>query len=220
MSEKTGYRMPADVVPEWNAIWREVLNLHGQWKLYIGLYGNPKHVGLMQETVPDVFGLIQTALRHEITMAHGRLLDPASPRVKGNMAPNMSLARLIETVKAHCPPDFQDRLAKMLEQVKTHCAPMLQWRNKRVGHSDLQTALSVDEVKLPDIEREEIERGLEMLGQLVNEIDLHFNDRTTTFEYPLMRGTGDDLMQLLQRALDADAEESIRKFGFDPRKQQ
>jgi len=210
MEGKKKRGMPKEVATEWNAVWREVLNLHGQWTVYIELFGNEGHVTLMQETLPDVFGLIQTALRHEITMAHGRLLDP--PKSMGK--DNMSVARLLETVKPHCPADLNGRLGKMLEHVRTHCAPMLQWRNKRVGHSDRQVALNLEADPLPNIERAEIEAGLEMLGGLVNEIDLYFNDRITPFEFALMRGTPGDLMQFIRDALDAREREMEEKYGY------
>jgi hypothetical protein len=205
--------LPEPALSEWNALWRDVVNLHGQWKLYIDLYGNQKHVSLMHDMLPDVFGLVQTALRHEITMAHGRLLDP--PKSMGK--DNISFSRFLQTVESHCPAALNEKLKKMLDEVQDHCSPILHWRNKRVAHNDYKTVFAIDQEKLPDIERAEIEKGLSMLGNLLNEIDLHFNQRTTPFEYVLMRDTGGDLMRYLQRALDADAEESIRRIGFDPR---
>jgi hypothetical protein len=202
--------IPETVLNEWNDLWRKVLQLHGHWKLYIDLYGEEKHLKLMHDTLPDVFGLLQKALRHEIVMAHGRLLDPPRNRHQDNM----SLSRLVASIRPHCPPAFHTQLEGMLKDAKTHCAKIIKWRDKQAAHNDFKISFGIDEEKLPDIEREEIEKGLRMLADLLNEIDLHFNDRTTPFEHVLMDGTGGDLMSYIQRALDADAENFKRKSGI------
>src|SRR5262249_54285131 len=98
--------MPKELIPEFDAINQAVVQLHGQWKLYTSLRKS-EHLALMKDTVPGAFGLIMVALRNEITMAHGRLLDPPETRVGGEgLVPNLSLPHLVKTVSAHCSPDI------------------------------------------------------------------------------------------------------------------
>jgi hypothetical protein len=207
-------QMPENVTSEFRAIRQAVLLLFAQWKLYSDL-SKPEHRELMRHTSPDAFGLIMIALRNEITMAHGRLFDPAQSRVGKERRDNLCLARLLELVRPHCPLRVNSSLEEKFREAKAHCRPMLAWRNKSVGHSDWKVALAPENDPLPTIGAEAITKGLQKIGELLNDIDMHFKNRTTPFEHVLMDGTGDDLMRYLKDALDARDRDVLEKHGVD-----
>src|SRR5438128_2205216 len=100
MPESTRTRMPEEVGREFGPIRQAVVQLNALWNLYTSLR-KPEHLALIHDTAPDAFGLIMVAVRNEITMAHGRLLDPAATRLGGELIPNLSRHRLIETTAVH-----------------------------------------------------------------------------------------------------------------------
>src|SRR5260370_9830490 len=112
--------LPEDVVLEWNAIRSALCDLHCIWRLYSELYGNEKHRALIDETVPGVFWLIHKALRHELLMGLGRLLDLAETPIKKVVLPNLSFEYLLQIVDPHCPPAFNLKLRTMLDDTKAH----------------------------------------------------------------------------------------------------
>jgi hypothetical protein len=206
VSEQDRFQMPEEAVPEFNAVHREVLHLHSAWKLYTSLYSNPDHIATMKVAARGAFGVIQRALLHEILMAHGRLLDPAEERDKKGPVVNLSLERLVNMVKDHCQPEVAERFTDLHKRAKAHCKPIVKLRHKRVGHLDRQTVLAPEEDPLPKVEREEVEQGLEMLGELVNEVQRHFTDAETPFRRVFMQGGAEDLMFFLRAGLDAQGE--------------
>jgi hypothetical protein len=208
-------KLPGNVASEFRAIHQAVLLLFAQWKLYSDL-SKPEHRVLMRHTSPDAFSLIMFALRNEITMAHGRLFDPAKSQVGKERRDNLCLARLLELIRPHCQVGVSSILEVKLREAKAHCRPMLAWRNKSVGHSDWKAALAPENDPLPTIGPEAITKGLQKIGDLLNEIDMHFKKRTTPFEHVLMDGTGDDLMRYLKDALDARDSRSVRETRSRP----
>ncbi len=210
MPDKPEGQMPETVAVEWNAIWPAVCDLHAMWELYAGLYGNKGHARMMNDTLPGVFALIHRALRNEILMGVGRLLDPAESRIKEEVFPNLSLARLLVIVRPHCPPDVNSRLGKMLKDAKTHCEQLLVWRHKRVGHADREAVFKIK--KLPNVEQKDIEKALKMLYDLLKEIHTHFNGQETVFHFPRRVGDADALMSLIKDGVNAREAEIASMF--------
>jgi hypothetical protein len=204
-------KMPDEVLIEWTSIWNSVANLHGMCQAFDSLFGSESHVKRMQTLLPELFAMIQEGLRAGIVMAHGRLLDPAEIGGKENI----SFYRLLDTLGGHCESAFVHGLRMQLDEAKAHCEPMLRWRNKRIGHSDRKTLLSPHTDKMPNIDREEIKKGLEMLASIVDAIDMYFDGGTTYFGDVLLRGNGSDLMALLEAGLDARDRERFGRFADD-----
>src|SRR5262249_46644825 len=125
VSEHPDDRMPKELVPEFNAINWAIVQLQGQWMLY-RCFLKPEHLELMNKTARDAFRLIAVAVRNEITMAHGRLLDPPESYVKDEgLVPNLSLTHLVKVISPRCPSEVASRLEDMLNDAKAHCKPML-----------------------------------------------------------------------------------------------
>jgi len=83
-------------------LWQETVSLHAHWELYFDLYGDPKKIRILNATVPSVFQLIEENLRANMTVSFGRLTDPSKTGKKDNL----SLARLVESLPAHCDDDL------------------------------------------------------------------------------------------------------------------
>ncbi|WP_020472339.1 AbiU2 domain-containing protein [Zavarzinella formosa] len=199
MSEEPISTMPPEAVNEFSAIWHDVRDLHAVWKTYIDLYGDDAHLQLMNDSLPDVFWVIQKALRSEITAAHGRLFDSSESKKK-NRLPNLSLERLIEILQPHSGQENHEFWMRRLDEARQHCEPILHWRNKHIGHSDLATRMATE--NLPRIDREQVAEGLRFISQIVNAINTKFNGRYTAFDLVQFRGRPTTLMVYVKTALD------------------
>jgi len=208
MSDKTECTMPEDVAHEFAAIRSALCELHCVWRLYSELYGNPQYGELMDEADLGAFWLIHKALRHELLMGIGRLLDPAE---NGRFS-NLSIEHLLNIIDPHCPAAFNTTLRKTFDLAKAHCAPLLEWRNKRVGHADREICLRIGTKKLPDVEKKCIESGLAMLLDCLKEVHTHFKGKDAEFHFPLRVGDAERLMSLIQDGLNARKAEIAQMF--------
>src|SRR5262249_479295 len=180
-----------------------------KWKLYTDLFGEPESIDVINQTVPSVFGIIEEVLRNDMTMSLGRLLDPPGTKPRENM----SIPRLIANLVTHCEPLLAAEAERQLEAIRRHCEKTLVWRNKRVGHNDLHTALQYHENPLPNITKPYVEQALTLIRNLMNYLESHFDESETAYEFVVQRGTGKDLIYFLKTLLDDREREHQRLLG-------
>jgi hypothetical protein len=203
----TAGNMPKDVVPVWDHIWSSVVELHSCWRFHLDLWGNDQHVPLMQGILPGPFLLIRKAVLSHITMGIGRLLDYPRYRKRANL----SLARLLETIKPSVSAEFLARTTAMLNAADAHCKPLLLWRDKRFGHADKEHVLGTGTERLPEVEQETFERALGMLRGLLGEIHAYFNPGVN-MPFPVRHGDADALMKYICRGCEAERVEIAALF--------
>lgn len=194
-------------------LWQEAVSLHAHWELYLDLFGDPDKIHLLNDTVPSVFQLIEENLCANITVSIGRLTDPSKTRKKDNL----SLARLVESLHTHCKTEFANASEMRLAAIKAVCEPINAHRNRRVAHNDLETVINYHDNPLPGIGRDRIANALTMIADLMNSIQLHFEEGETAYDHGIQRGTGKDLIYLLEQALEYDHKqqaEELAKYGI------
>lgn len=173
--------------------WQEVAGLHIKWATYLDLFDQRKNIDLFSATAPGFFRVVEEALRMDMIMSVGRLLDP--PQSVGRA--NLSLSRLVTELNPHCDEGFLALLRAEVEAVRTHCNQFKEWRNRRISHNDLNTALKSQ--PLPAIQRSYVEEALRRIENLLNRIALHFRESETRFTMPIIRGPAKDLIFWLER---------------------
>jgi hypothetical protein len=191
---------PAPVRDVFEGLWQEVVSLHAHWELYQDLFTNSDDIELINATVPTVFQLIEENLRASMTVAFGRLTDPSATGKKLNLC----LTRLVETIEPHCDSAFFQRTQSILEKIKTECIPITDVRNRSVAHNDLATSLNYKENPLPGIGRKHISNALTLISDLMNMIQLRFENGETGYSHVIQRGTGKDLLFYLRQAAEHD----------------
>ena len=179
-------------------LWQETVSLHIHWELYLDLYGDRKKVDVLNATVPSVFQLIEENLRANLTVSFGRLTDPSKTGKKDNL----SLTQLVESLAAHCDDRFVRSAEQRLADIKSQCKPITAHRNRRVAHNDLATAINYNENPLPGIGQSRITEALKMIAALMNSVQMYFQNGETGYEHAIQRGTGKDLIFLLEQALE------------------
>jgi len=195
-------------------LWQEVASLHANWDLYFDLYCDLENIEILNASVPAVFQLIEENLRASMTVSFGRLTDPSCT---GKTRDNLSLARLVESLPDHCDENFCRAAEQRLAAVKDKCTPMTTHRNRRVAHNDLATAINYHENPLPGIGQSRIIEALAMIANLMNMIELHFENGETAYSHGIQRGTGKDLVFLLEHAMEFDLvkrDAELAKYGI------
>jgi hypothetical protein len=202
-------KFPASIRDAFEGVWQDVASIHFKWNLYLDLFGKPENIEVLNQTTPTVFHLIEESLRADMTMAFGRLLDPAE---QGSNK-NLSLQHLVQELRPHVDEAHFSKLEKQVQEIKAQCSGILKLRMKKYGHNDLRTALQYHENPLPSVKRSTVEKALALIGGFMNGLQQHFKEGTTVFTKGITRGTGEQLIGLLKRFLQYREQEKRKPLG-------
>lgn len=192
-------QLAEDVQPVFQDICQDLASLNGKWRLYLDLFSGKETVALLNEMAMGAFQTVEEALRIDLTMSICRLSDP----LRSSGQENLSLEVLVQKLK-HVPG-----LAALWQDFKSKCDPVRRYRNKRVGHNDLNVALKPHENPLPGVGRSVIEGILASAGRIVNHAYQAYVNGEMRFE-ALVLGDGKALVFALKMAKQREDEERDR----------
>jgi len=181
---------------------QDVASLHAKWRLYLDLFSSREDTAILSDLARGSFQLIEEALRSDMTMAVCRLSDPAQSCGNDNLS-IPTLAQRFGSVQG---------LDSLLQQFRDECEPLRRYRNKRIGHNDLTSALNPKANPLPGIGRPRIETILQLASQILNAVYRSVVDGELAFQ-PFLIGSGRDLVHWLRIAKQHQAEELQRLVG-------
>jgi hypothetical protein len=179
-------------------LWQDVAWLHRKWQTYSDLFGAPEKFGVLNDTGRAFFQTVEEALRMDMIMSFGRLLDP--PKSMGK--DNLSIGHLIKELRNHCDASLQESLQQRLDELKEHCKPITKWRNRRVAHNDLATAMEYHPERLPHIGPSYVDQALAGLSDLMNSVQRQFQDGESCFQPHITHGGAKDVIFYLEQALE------------------
>ncbi|WP_280542468.1 hypothetical protein [Chromohalobacter sp. 11-W] len=167
---------------------QELNHIHYRWTLYRQMFGtNPSRIELINKTSSNIFVEFQWLVIDHMVMSLSKLTDRA--RMGGN--DNLSYHYLIEKVRASGNEELADELQVELDELTVACEKFRELRNKRVAHNDLVVALDEDGSPLPGVSRADIEAALIHARNIMNKVELHFNDSQTLYEEIILPLTND-----------------------------
>jgi hypothetical protein len=179
---------------------QELNHIHYRWVLYRQMFGtNPRRIDLINSTSSNVFVEFQWLVIDYMVMSLSKLTDRA--RMGGKE--NLSYHYLIERVREHGENELANELQEELNDLTEASEKFRNMRNKRVAHNDLVTALDEDGSPLPGISRADIETALEYARNIMNKVELHFNDSQTSYQeiIPPLTNDGRSVLIWLQKGL-------------------
>ncbi len=136
MPQNTGM-MPSPVDEIYQPLFQRVSWLHTQWNEWVQLYAQSQQtVGLLNQTAPAFFWMVQTAMLERILLTITKLTDPAETGRKENL----SLARLVQTVDANSHSQARKELNQAIKFVQDQSSLARDARNRIIAHDDLPTA--------------------------------------------------------------------------------
>jgi hypothetical protein len=194
---KTETIMPPQISGEYKVIHQQVLLLHAKWKIFTQLYlKSEERITLMNDIAPTFFGIIQRMFVDDLILGVSRLLDPAKTNKKNE---NISLARLMDSIRIAGRDSLCDSLAIKMDSLKENENSVRSARDKRVSHNDYTTLLNEKANALPDITREQIDAMLTCLHEFLDEIAVNFGDSPSFWNMPIP-GDGDSVIHFLKLA--------------------
>jgi hypothetical protein len=188
--------LPTELKPLYETLNKEVTYLHAKWKVYRQVYaGDEEEIDILNRTASFFFHVVHQALLEDTVLGISRLTDP--PETFGYE--NRSLALFVNRVEKLDLDELHVGLAQDLEEINDLIEPFRVWRNKRIAHSDLTTALKLSDEPLPGISRASIEEALDAIRRFMNRANLKFFDSHTVYEHFQTATGGDRLLKLLER---------------------
>ncbi|MNF67170.1 hypothetical protein D3C85_801810 [compost metagenome] len=179
---------------------QELNHIHYRWTLYRQVFGtNPIRIKLINKTSSSIFVEFQWLIIDYMVISLSKLTDRA--RMQGNN--NLSFHYLIEKVRGNGNVELTDELNAELEVLTIACEKFREIRNKRVAHNDLVVALDEYYSPLPGVSRADVEKALFHARNLMNKVELHFNDSQTLYEEIIipLKNDGRSVLIWLQKGL-------------------
>ncbi len=190
----------------------EITWLHGRWIIYRQLFGkSKKRVDLLNECASAFFYIIQDVLLGEVQVSLSKLTDPAT----SGKFDNLSLEQLHARLAKYGDQQLTAQARSVLDQIHSKCKPFRAWRNKRLAHLDLTTAMKSKPDPLPGISRQMIEDSLELVRKFMNMIEGHYNDSEVGYQHFIMHSDGEALLAMLQYGLRYEELLKEQKIPYD-----
>ena len=188
-----------------NVVNDEVTWLHTIWELFNQLYwSGAENFEIMDGTAPEFFGILRTMMFEEMVMIVNRLIDPPVTFGKANA----SLERLVEQIDNETHADLVISLRNKLTNIRTSASAFRTWRNKRVSHNDLSTALEKDN-PLPIVMRGQAQMVIREIAEFTNQLSLAILGGPQSYmPFIAAHGDGTALMQYLKIAMKNQNEEA------------
>lgn len=187
--------LPTEINEVYEELKTEVTWVHGRWIVYRQLFAaSEKRIDLLNECASAFFYIIQDVLLGEVQVSLSKLTDPA----QSGKYKNLSLEQLQERLNTHADPGLAKQTRLILDRLHTRCGPFKAWRNKKIAHFDLSTAMKSGQNPLPGISRNMIEEALELVREFMNKIEGHYMDSEMGYEDFIMSSDGEALVSMLK----------------------
>jgi hypothetical protein len=186
----------------YNALMTEVSWLHVKFGLWRQLYArSPQRVDLLNRAAGHFFGVLQRALVDDVLLHLARLTDRET--VSGRAT--LTIRRLPSAV----PEALRGDVETLVASARAACAPVRPWRNRRLAHTDLESAIS--NAIVPGITDTQLEAAIASVRALLNRIEDHFWQAPTAYELVITpHGDADSLVYYLLKGIRAEERQRER----------
>jgi len=184
------------------ALSNELTFLSWHWQQFSDLYlGKQARFEVMNRAAPFFFWLLQRSWWEESLLGITRLVAPPESMGKANL----TFQRLPGLIGDE---ELRAKTERLIKVVVSDSAFAKTWRNKRIAHRDLDLALKRSRVPLPPATHTHVERVLERLAQILNDVERHFANSSTIYhKSPITHGA----LDLLYVVRDGLRREEVRQ---------
>jgi len=204
--------IPSEIEEVFEKLKKEITWLHGKWIIYRQLFTeSDKRIDLLNECATAFFYIIHKVLLDDVLISLSKLTDKAG---SGDYE-NLSLEQLQKRMKEHGDQKLAAELTVLRNDLQTKCEPFRTWRNKRLAHLDLNTAITTGSTNLPEIERNRIEQALAIVREYMNKIEGHYRDSETAYDHFVIPSGGKALVSWLISGLRYEELAKEGKIPYD-----
>jgi len=205
--------IPSNIIDVFEKLKIEVTWLHVRWKIYRQLFAHSgKRIDLLNECASTFFYVIQETLIDEVQVYICKLTDPAC----NGRYENLSFEQLQRRVEDQGERQLSADLRKLLDDLYDKSQDFRTWRNKRLTHLDLNTAMQSNTNDLPVIYRQMIEDTLRLLRNYMNTIEVHYCHRETDYDnFHMSSSDGEALVFMLKFGIRYKELLKDHKLPFD-----
>ena len=199
MSEETfGYseRIPGEIRDACMLLCQDVAMLHHKWSSYLDLFSSQENMDLLSNVAQAFFQTIEESLRNDMLMTIWRLSDPSQTLGRENL----SLATLV----GQC--SVVPKIEPLLTAFQSAAGSVRLYRNRRLGHNDLDTRIRPHEDPLPGIDRSQIDEILRLASEVLKAIYRHYCNADVDFQ-AFHTGGVKDLIYWLKTAREQHEQE-------------
>ncbi len=206
--------IPSNISEVFEKLKIEVTWLHVWWIIYRQLFvHSEKRIDLLNECASTFFYVIQEMLINEVQVSICKLTDSACT----GRYENLSFEELQRRVEDQGEIQLSTGLRKLLDELYDKSQDFRTWRNKRLTHLDLNTAMQKSNTNaLPGISRQMIEDALRLLRNYMNTIEVYYCNRETDYDNFLMSySDGEALVSMLKFGIRYEELLKEHKLAFD-----
>jgi hypothetical protein len=189
--EKYIAKMGDKLGPQFHELRQEVIYISRKWMEYVALYGTkPSRIQLMNATAPVFFRTIQDVFWDDMLLHIARLTDPSET----GKCSNLTLQNLPDLI---ADEKLKAKVAPLVKSALDQSGFCRDWRNKLVAHRDLDTAINGTADQISGGSREQVDKLLKTMAEIMDAIELHFMEATTHYRFDGDSGRAKDLLFFL-----------------------
>ncbi len=195
--------------PVFHALWNEWAWLRVKWGEYLKLFGtSPERVELLSSAAGRFFRMLQDTLWEDTLLHLSRLTDRQHSAGRSNLTIR-ALPKLCDD------PELRAGVARLVETAVGATEFARDWRNRHVGHRDLELALGGSVRPLADASRAHVAEALSAIHAVLNRISESMLERTLA-DHVIVPETGAlTLMHVIRDGLDTrEAREQRIRSGI------
>jgi len=193
-------------------LWKDLTWLHFEWDQFSELFGaTSSRIDVMNAAAPRFFWSLERVLWQDILLSLSRLADPTGTGGQQNL----TFRRLLSLLPKDGP---REQLLSALNEYEQKSLFARDWRHSLFAHRALDHAANPDAHPLKEASRADVISALEAAAQVMNIVELHYQDSTTGYGAAHGQiGGAYDLLYLLDRGLHAREIEEDSEEVWNPR---
>lgn len=188
--------MTPDLLPLFESINNEVIQLSYRWKIYLQLFDSgEENLHLLNTSGSNVFQILQKLIVDDTILALYRLTD----KEKSSGQENASIKNFLTKATPYLNQASLDELSRTLIGLNFCVENLRAHRNKTIAHKDLDHAVGTKQ--LPDVNYDDLENSMENLRKIMSTLGKElFNWQTCYSVVSLPGHDGTGLLGVLKKA--------------------
>jgi hypothetical protein len=180
-----------------------------KWQTFKGLFSvSQDQCDMLGRVANSFFRVCEMSFIDDTIISLARVTGPAKSVGKDNLC----LEQLLLNFDKLAHPGFANEIQELVTMAQSSTDLIQQYRNRRVGHIDLQTFLQTHPQPLPQITVGQIDHALDDVQKVLNAFSEYFFGPTIYYDKIIHTGGADVLVSYLNRGEQGFNEDFERRL--------